>query len=166
MNPYIGGALTGVVLVLSIVLADKYFGSSTSFIRTAGLLESIFASDHMEQVAYFKVIVPKIDWQWMFVVGVFIGGLISAVTSGSFRFKAVPDMWEARFGPDKKRRFVVAFIGGIIIIIGARMAGGCPSGHGLSGLSQLALSGLLSLACFFVGGLIVASIIYRGGKPK
>jgi hypothetical protein len=124
MNPYIGGALTGVVLVLSIVLADKYFGTSTSFVRSAGLLESIFARDHMEQVAYFRDIVPKIDWQWMFVVGVFIGGFISAVTSSSFRLKAIPDMWEARFGPDKTRRFVFAFIGGVVIIIGARMAGG------------------------------------------
>jgi uncharacterized membrane protein YedE/YeeE len=124
MNPYIGGALTGVVLVLSIVIADQYFGTSTSFIRTAGLLESIFAREHMEQVSYFREVVPKIDWQWMFVVGVFLGGLISAVTSGSFRFKALPEMWEARFGPDKTRRFVVAFIGGIVIIIGARMAGG------------------------------------------
>jgi Na+/proline symporter len=78
----------------------------------------------MEQVAYFRDIVPKIDWQWMFVVGVFIGGFISAVTSSSFRLKAIPDMWEARFGPDKTRRFVFAFIGGVVIIIGARMAGG------------------------------------------
>jgi hypothetical protein len=54
----------------------------------------------------------------------FIGGLISSVTSGSFRLKAVPDMWQARFGPDKAKRFVVAFIGGLVTIIGARMAGG------------------------------------------
>jgi hypothetical protein len=70
-------------------------------------------------------------------------------------------MWASRFGPNPVKRGAVAFAGGAILIIGARLAGGCPSGHGLSGLSQLAVSGFIALACFFVGGLITASVLYK-----
>ena len=47
-------------------------------------------------------------------------------------------------------------------MFGARLAGGCPSGHGLSGLSQLAVSGFLAAAGFFAGGIIMARLLYRG----
>jgi uncharacterized membrane protein YedE/YeeE len=48
----------------------------------------------------------------------------------------------------------------MVLLFGARLAGGCPSGHGLSGISQLAVSGFLSLAFFFAFGLITARILY------
>ena len=51
------------------------------------------------------------------------------------------------------------------LIIGARLAGGCPSGHGLSGLSQLAVSGFVALAFFFGGGWVTARLLYgKGGE--
>ena len=75
-------------------------------------------------------------------------------------------MWEARFGSTIKPRAVTAFIGGIIAMFGARLADGCPSGHGLAGASQLAVSGYIALACFFVGGLISANLLYKGGDSK
>jgi len=68
--------------------------------------------------------VPAVDWEWMFVIGIFIGSLISSSTSGSFLLKAVPDMWERRFGPSRVKRGVAAFIGGIVVMFGARLAGG------------------------------------------
>jgi uncharacterized membrane protein YedE/YeeE len=49
-------------------------------------------------------------------------------------------------------------------MFGARLAGGCPSGHGLSGIIQLAGSGLIAMVYFFVGGIIMTQIIYSGGK--
>ena len=97
-NPYLAGALSGVVGILSVWLAGKYFGASTSFVRTAGLIEQLFGPERVAQMDYFIKTAPKIDWQWMFVVGIFLGALISAVTSGSFRWQAVPDMWADRFG--------------------------------------------------------------------
>jgi uncharacterized membrane protein YedE/YeeE len=58
---------------------------------------------------------------------------------------------------------VGAFIGGVILMFGARLAGGCPSGHGLSGNMQLAVSGLLALVFFIVGGMATARILYGNG---
>jgi len=162
-NPYLAGALSGVVSVLSVWISGHFLGASTTFVRTAGLLEQVFAPERVEKMDYFIKTVPKIDWQWMFVVGIFIGALIAAVTSKSFRWQALPEMWLERFGPDSKRkRALFAFAGGTVAMFGARLADGCPSGHGLSGSLQLAVSGFISLACFFAGGMIVARLIYGG----
>ena len=102
----------------------------------------------------------------MFVVGVGIGAFIAAFLSGTFQWKKVPDLWQSRFGLAYKKRAIVAFVGGIIAMFGARLADGCPSGHGLSGGLQLSVSGYVALVCFFIGGLISANILYRDGEKK
>jgi hypothetical protein len=166
-SPYLAGALTGVVSVLSVWVSGKYFGASTSFVRTAGMIEQLFAPERVAKMDYFIKEAPVVEWQWMFVVGIFVGALIAALTSGSFRLQAVPDMWAAQFGANSTgKRAGVAFIGGLILMFGARLAGGCPSGHGLSGTMQLSVSGYIALICFFTGGMFVARQLYKGGaKP-
>jgi hypothetical protein len=123
-SPYLAGALAGIVMILSVWIAGKYFGASTTFVRSAGMIEKIFSAERVEKMDYFIKEVPKIEWQWMFVFGIFMGSLISSTTSRSFKWKAVPDMWEDRFGPGKMKRAVVAFIGGMIAMFGARLADG------------------------------------------
>jgi uncharacterized membrane protein YedE/YeeE len=163
-NPYVAGACSGCVSILSVWVAGKYLGASTTFARSAGLIEQIFAAEHVARLDYFIKYAPKIDWQWMFVVGIAIGALISSLLSSSFEFKSVPDMWAERFGTDSSKRAVWAFIGGAIALFGARLAGGCPSGHGLSGTLQLSVSGFIALACFFIGGITMAKILYGGNR--
>jgi hypothetical protein len=123
-NPYLAGALSGVVLVLSVWIAGKYFGASTAFVRSAGLIEKQVSSERVAKMDYFVKVVPKIDWQWMFVVGVFVGSLIASTTGKTFQWQALPNMWQSRFGPGKINRWVVAFTGGAIAMFGARLAGG------------------------------------------
>lgn len=123
-SPYLAGGLSGVVLILSVWIAEKFFGASTSFVRSAGMIEKLFGAERFAGMDYFIKYVPKIDWQWMFVIGVLIGSLIASTTSGAFRWQAVPDMWKARFGPSPTKRGIVAFIGGAIAMFGARLAGG------------------------------------------
>jgi hypothetical protein len=123
-NPYVAGALSGLVLVLSVLIAGKYFGASTSFVRSTGMLEELFAPEHVSQLAYFKSKTPKIDWQWMFVFGIFLGSLISSITSASFRWQALPDMWQNRFGSSIGNRAIIAFLGAAVAMFGARLAGG------------------------------------------
>jgi hypothetical protein len=165
-NPYLSGALTGLLLIISVAAIDQFLGASTTFARVAALVERTVGID-TGQLAYFSEKGGKYgpdslpDWQLLFVAGVLIGGFVSSRLSGTFSIQLVPDMWASRFGPNPVKRGAVAFAGGAILIIGARLAGGCPSGHGLSGLSQLAVSGFIALACFFVGGLITASVLYK-----
>jgi len=167
-NPYLAGALTGLVAIISVFFTGQFFGASTSFVRSAGMLERLFNPERVAQNSYFSKYletgVSGFDWQWMFVIGILLGALIAAVTSGAFRWQAVPDMWQRRFGFNAGfGRALTAFIGGAILLFGARLAGGCPSGHGLSGVMQLAVSGLVALVCFFVGGLLAARLLYGKG---
>ncbi len=124
-SPYLAGGLSGLVGVLSVWFAGQYFGASTSFVRTAGLIEQLFGPERVAQMDYFVKNVPKIDWQWMFVAGIFLGALISALTSGSFKLQAVPDTWAERFGPRSTgMRAAAAFFGGAVAMFGARLADG------------------------------------------
>ena len=112
------------VLILSVWISGEYFGASTTFVRSAGVIEKIFDADRVTKMDYFLKEVPKIDWQWMFVIGILIGSLIASRTSGTFQWKALPDVWEKRFGPRRIKRGVMAFLGGLIAMFGARLAGG------------------------------------------
>ena len=165
-SPYVAGGLSGLVIIVSVLSAGKFFGASTTFVRSAGMLGKYFGPERVEQLEYFIRYLPRFDWQFLFVVGIFLGSLVSALTSDSFKWQGVPDMWAERFGTNPALRGIVAFIGGIVAMFGARLAGGCPSGHGLSGIIQLAASGLIAMIFFFVGGIIMTRIVYSGGDRK
>ena len=123
-SPYLAGALSGVLSILSIWITGKYFGASTTFVRSAGMIEKIIGPERVAKMSYFIKEIPGIDWQWMFVVGILIGSLIASTTSATFLWKGVPDVWEKRFGPSKLKRGIVAFLGGVVAMFGARLADG------------------------------------------
>lgn len=161
-SPYVAGTLTGLLIIITAGIADQYFGTTSTFIRTVGFIELIFTPERVTEIDYLSRFVPKVDWQMMFVTGILLGSLISAITSGSFKINSVPDMWKSRFGPGKLKRGIVAFLGGIFLMFGARLAGSCPSGYALGALVQLAVSGMLFVVFFFAGGIIFANILYGG----
>ena len=158
-NPYLAGALSGVLAVASVLAAGKYLGASTTFVRSSGMIENTL-SPALVDTAYYLKYKLAVDWQFMFVVGIVIGAFIASRTDGSFRVQMVPDMWAKRFGNTPVARGVAAFAGGVAAIYGARLAGGCPSGHGLSGLAQMSMSGFIAAGCFFIGGIIMARLVY------
>ena len=123
-NPYLAGALAGLVSVGSVWFTGKYFGASTTFVRGAGYVEQLFDPARIKQLEYFAKTKPVIDWQWMFVIGILLGSFVAAISSGSFRIQAVPDMWQKRFGGGLVKRGMVAFVGGTIAMFGARLADG------------------------------------------
>ena len=123
-SPYVAGALSGLVIVGSVWLTGKYAGASTSFVRGAGMIEQLFNPERVAQMEYFLKTKPIVDWQWMFVVGILIGSFVAALSSGSFKLQAVPDMWQAKFGLSPAKRGIAAFLGGVIAMYGARLADG------------------------------------------
>lgn len=167
-SPYLAGALTGLLAITSAWLTsavlDKthYLGASTTFVRAAGLAEAQVAPRHVEENQYFTKTEVAVDWQFMLVLGIFVGALISSLTDRSYKLEAVPPIWRERFGTSVSKRAVGALAGGIIAMIGVRLASGCPSGHGLSGMMQLAVSGLVALMMFFGVGALVANTLYKG----
>ncbi|MEF8874043.1 MAG: YeeE/YedE thiosulfate transporter family protein [Candidatus Thermoplasmatota archaeon] len=161
-SPYLVGFGIGVLVWVGFLLSNKAIGCSTAYARSFGMLEKLVGGKEVEDKPYYKKFVPKIDWEWMLVLGVVIGALISSILSGSFRIEVVPAVWESTFGSSPILRLVGAFIGGLLLGFGARMAGGCTSGHGISGTSQLSLGSWLAFLFFFVGGILTALLIYGG----
>jgi hypothetical protein len=123
-SPYAAGALAGLLLVLSVFVTGKYFGASTTFVRAAGFVEQTVLPEKVAGMEYFIKEKVKIDWQFMFVIGVLFGSLAAAWIAKEKKAVAVPSMWKSRFGPSRSRRWIAAFLGGIVLMFGARLADG------------------------------------------
>ena len=169
-NPYVVGTLIGVLSWITFLTMDKALGTSSSMVHVAGLVETVAGQG--EKVAsnsyYAKEInekTPMFDWQLLLVLGVFAGALVSSRLSGDRTTECVPGLWSWRFGPSHAKRYAAAFIGGAIMLFGARMAGGCTSGHGISGGLQLAVSSWTFFMAMFASGVMVAFGMFgKGGR--
>jgi len=161
-SPYLVGALIGVLAWFTFLLSAKPIGASTAYARAAGLIGMLVAPRHTESLKYFQDTKPKVDWEFMFVIGAIGGAFLAAWQGGELTGEWLPPMWAARFGTDSLLlRLAAAFVGGALMAFGARMAGGCTSGHGISGALQLSVGSWIALICFFIGGIAVAIPMYR-----
>ena len=117
------------MLVLSALISGHFLGASTTFARSAAVIEQAVGID-TSAFDYFTTQKGKYgpsslpNWQLLFVLGIIVGAFIASKLSGDFKLQTVPDMWRERFGPSPLKRGVVAFIGGTIALVGARLAGG------------------------------------------
>src|ERR1035441_8777448 len=140
-NPYLVGAGLGVLSWLVFAVVNTPLGISTPISSAASLCAiPAMGGEAVARNAYWAKFPFKWDYHMLFLVGTFLGSLASVLASRSFRLEAVPASWAERFGGSRGPRLAAAFLGGVIIMFGARMAGGCTSGHGISGSLQLALS--------------------------
>jgi hypothetical protein len=157
-SPYVVGSGIGVLSWFAFALAGRPLGVSTAFEHTAALV--IGAAPRSSQLAWFTENAPTIGWGWMLVVGIAFGSFISARLSDEREALLVPKMWAERFGDGAAKRMIAAFLGAALMLFGARVAGGCTSGHGISGNLQLALSSMVFTVTFAVVGAVTALAIY------
>lgn len=161
-SPYVVGALIGLLTMLTFYFSAKPLGASTAYARVAGLVGSAVAPRHTESLKYYQENKPTVDWEVMLVMGVIGGAFLAAWQGGELTGEWLSPMWEARFGQDSYAlRTVVALLGGVLMAFGARLAGGCTSGHGISGALQLSVGSWIALICFFVGGITTAMLMFR-----
>ena len=160
-SPYLVGALIGVLSMATFYFSDKPLGVSTAYARLAGLVGNLFSKGHTETLKFYQDTKPKIEWEVMLMFGIILGAFVAASTGGEFAATWVPALWQERFGPDVALRWGVAFLGGAVMAYGARLAGGCTSGHGISGALQLSVSSWIALACFFAAAVATAALMYR-----
>jgi uncharacterized membrane protein YedE/YeeE len=162
-NPYLVGALIGVLSILTFSLVDKPIGMSTGIAQASGAcaLPVLGSAGVAANTYWAKKAVPAWDYGSLFVLGTFFGAFVSAVVSGSFKLESVPSVWRERFGPSVIKRMAAAFLGGVVIIFGARLADGCTSGHGISGSLQLAVSSWTFFIVMFATGAVTAFILFR-----
>ena len=164
-SPYLVGAGIGALSWFAFLTADHPLGITTAFETTAALAERAVAPSVAESNTFFEKHTPTISWGWMLVLGVFFGAFISSKLSGDRDAPAVPSLWQWRYGPSSLARYLVAFLGGALMLLGARLAGGCTSGHGISGTLQLAVSSWLFVLIIFPVGTITAFLLFgREGR--
>ena len=161
-SPYVVGALIGTLVLTTLVLASKKIGASSAYSDVAGMLGRLVAPQHIASLPYYRKSKPMVGWTLMIVVGAVLGSFLAAWSGGELTGSYLQEMWVARFGEDSQLlRTGVALTGGAFMAFGARMAGGCTSGHGISGTLQLAVGSWIAVICFFVGGMATAWLMYR-----
>ena len=125
------------------------------------MIGKVINPDRILRMDYYREIVPQVDWPFMIIPGIIIGAFFSSYLSGRFHLFWVPGTWGIEFGYDPVIRIAVALAGGVLLGLGARWAGGCTSGHGISGSIQLSVASIITACCFFTGGIATALFIFR-----
>lgn len=163
-SPYLIGVGIGVLSWVVFVVVAAPLGITTAISQlSGGVATPILGADAVAANSYWAKNALKLDYGTLFLVGTMLGGFLSALLAGSWRLERVPSVWAERFGPSPARRYVGAFLGGVIAMYGARLANGCTSGNGISGGLQLALSGWIFLAAMFLSGIVTAQLVF---SPK
>lgn len=163
-SPYVAGAGIGILSWVTFALMGAALGTSTSMVQVAGLLESLFSPDHVRDNTYFMSHFkksPLVDWQFALVLMLPAGAWIAARLSGTKHVEHMPAIWQERIGGGWLRRYLWSFVGGAVLLFGARLAGGCTSGHGISGGLQLSVASWVFLAAMFASGVATALLFYR-----
>lgn len=163
-SPFVVGSAIGLLAATSLIYCKQQMGASSPFVHIAGFFTDLWYSSYVQNSVYYQaqyVQKPIIDWQFALVVAIFFGAWISAHLGKSLTSEWVPGLWAHRFGASKIKRAVGALIGGMFIIFGARLAGGCTSGKAISSGLQLGLSAWLFIIGLFSSGVITAFILYR-----
>ncbi|MEX2607631.1 MAG: YeeE/YedE thiosulfate transporter family protein [Kiritimatiellia bacterium] len=155
-SPYWVGAGIGVLSWLTFYVSNKPIGASSFYAHIAGFIGRGFAPLRTKSLTYFKDKPPAVGWGFAFVLATVAGGAIAALTGGEFVNEVLPPMWKARFGDSIALRAAIGFSGGVLMALGARLAGGCTSGHGISGTLQLNPGSWITAICLFLGGIAVA----------
>lgn len=163
--PYLCGIGIGILSWIAFGLAHDPLGVTTAYSRVASLFAlPIIGAGGVAGNSYWKAMPLSLDYGVLFLVGLMLGSFSSALFSGSLRIELMHSNWRRRFGGSLVKRFAAAFSGGVIIMYGARLAGGCTSGHAISGGLQLAVSSWVFLLVMFGSGLVFSSLIFGSWK--
>lgn len=160
-SPYVAGSLIGLLVCLTLYFSDEPVGASSVYATVAGFIGNIIAPNHTKKLEYYKENPPKVNWEFVFVLAAILGSAIAALHGREFSIKGLPEMWTQKYGSHSWILFTsLSFLGGVLMAFGSRLAGGCTSGHGISGTAQLSVSSWISVICFFIGGVLAIHLIY------
>lgn len=169
---YVAGVLIGLTVPALLIIGNKPFGISSS-------LRHICAACIPSNLNYFKYNWKQERWNLFFVVGIFLGGIIASTVLkdpntlvisehtkyvlaqnniSDFQHSLPTDLfnWHSLL---TLRGFIFIVLGGFLIGFGTRYAGGCTSGHAITGLSNLQWPSLVATISFMLGGFFITWIV-------
>ncbi len=148
-----GAAIAAVTLAL-LFIGNRRLGISTGFEDLCSLALPL---------PYFRrgQLLSARPWRLPFVLGLVIGGAVSAWLGGGWTAAWDLGSFDAVVGWGRAGKLVWMFVGGACIGFGTRLAGGCTSGHGIFGLSNFELPSLVTTASFMAAGAVTTNLIYR-----
>jgi len=178
LNWKTGGVLLGLVFFLAVLLV-KPIGVSTQFVILDAIIADVVNPDLITPTEdgysstnaylaksdgkYANNAANPLNYSFVFVLAMALGAFLSAMARGGVGAdeRKLPAIWYANYGDTPVKRYAVAFMGGFIVLYGARLAGGCTSGHMMSGMMQTAVSGYIFAAGAFAAALPGAILVYK-----
>lgn len=172
--PWLFSGFAIAIVMLTLIFFGNYFGLSSTYQTICAILGA------GKYVDFFKINWKEQLWNLVFVGGVVLGGWIAssfllyyseiALSDGTLHFlndlglnnNTNPFLPDELFGKDAfahLKTWIILILGGFLSGFGARYAGGCTSGHFISGLSNLQLPSLITVLCFFLGGILMTNLI-------
>ncbi len=169
---YVAGPVIGLTVPVLLLIGNKTFGISSS-------LRHLCSICFPAKISYFNYDWKKEMWNLFFVAGIVFGGIIAAaflVDSNPVQINPKLALELQQYGISNYnnlvpaeifnwqslltiRGFIMMVMGGFLVGFGTRYAGGCTSGHSITGLSNLQLPSLIATICFMAGGFIMANLI-------
>lgn len=139
---YIAGPALGLLVVGLFLVANQPLGASGAYVHTAKLVRR-----HADTVR----------WRAWYFVGIFAGGALALVLGTGIEVRSGYDSLVDQFSLPVAA--VVVFVGAIVMGYGARMAGGCTSGHGICGTAQRSAASWVATATFMASGVAVTFVL-------
>lgn len=177
-----GGLLLGAAFLFAVALV-KPIGVSTQFVIADGIIWNLFSDTIVQEDPgsksgysspnaylnkssgkYAKNVANPVNYSFIFVLAMMAGAFMSSKLGGPCPDaidRRAPKVWRQRFGEDPLARYVTVFFAGILVLFGARLAGGCTSGHMMSGMMQTSLSGYLFALGAFAAAVPAAVLVYK-----
>lgn len=150
----IGGASIAAITLALLFIANRRLGLSTGFEDLCSLVL---------RVPYFRRsgLLSAREWRLPFLVGLLLGGSLSALLHGGWSPTWSLPMLDAAIDVGHAGKLAWMFVGGIFIGFGTRLANGCTSGHGIFGLSNFERPSLMATISFMAGGILTTQLLYR-----
>ena len=139
---YIAGPSLGLLVVGLFLIANQPLGASGAYVQTANLVRRR---------------ADTVRWRAWYFLGIFVGGAVALVLGTGMDVRPGYDSLVDQFSLPVAT--VVVFVGAIVMGYGARMAGGCTSGHGICGTAQRSAASWVATATFMASGVAVTFVL-------
>ncbi len=157
---WLAGLLLAAIQIVAVGIEGP-LGVSTQFVIVdAKIINAVNPEYSQKHPLISSEKYQKFGYGWWLDIGLIAGAFVAAVAVGRWKLQYTTAWWKTNHGPSPLLRLLIGFIGGFLILMGARLAHGCTSGQFASGWAQLSLSAVPFTVTLFGFGMLTAWIFY------